>query len=140
MATRTRTARATTSRKTGRRTADTETRPLRQIAGYVGADPEVRDGKDDEEFTTFSVGTNRFYDEDQDESTRWFGVAINKPELQDFVLDNISKGTAVVVEGVASTVEREGKVYHNMTGYRVGLVDWFVSGDSKSTYDDEDDL
>ena len=116
-------------------------KPLVQIAGYVAAKPEIRTNQDGDEFTTFRVGANRFYGDEEEESTRWFGVAVNKPAVQDFVQDNLRKGTAVVVEGTTSTNEgRDGNTYHNMTGYRVGTVDWFVAGDSDWDDDrDEDD-
>jgi single-stranded DNA-binding protein len=104
----------------------------------VAASPEVKE-YDGDEFTTFRVGVNRFYDDEEEEATRWFGVAVNKPEVQDFVLDNLKKGTAVVVEGVAKKTERDGETYHNMTGYRVGLVDWFVVGSSDYEDDRDDD-
>jgi single-stranded DNA-binding protein len=115
---------------------------LSQIAGYVGSAPEVRDGSDGDEFTSFSVGTNRFYDDDHEESTRWYSVAINKPALQDYVLEALKKGTAVVVEGTIRKVEKDGNTYFNMTGYRVGLVDWHVTGGSQKgeDYDPDEDL
>jgi single-stranded DNA-binding protein len=115
-------------------------KPLLHIAGYVAARPEVRTNRDGDEFTSFRVGINRFYDDEEEESTRWYGVAVNKPAVQDFVLENLRKGTAVVVEGTPSTHEYQGETQHDLTGYKVGLVDWFVAGSNDYDNDrDEDD-
>jgi hypothetical protein len=128
------------SRSNGRSSRrDNEPRPLTQIAGYVADRPEIKE-YDGDEFTTFRVGSNRFYDDDRDDATRWYGVAINKPALQDFVQAELRKGTAVVVEGVVNKKEADGTVYYNMTGFRVGLVDWFVAGsDDRDDRDDDED-
>jgi hypothetical protein len=120
------------------RTAQAE-KPLKQIAGYAGAAPEVRENPNGEEFTTFRVGVNLYYDDERDDSTKWYGVAVNKPAVQDWVLENVKTGTPIVVEGTASKTEKDGNVYFNMTGYKVGLVDWFVSGPDTSV-DDDDEL
>lgn len=133
-------ATATRRRSTSKR-SETAPRALTQIAGYAADEPEIRQYEGDE-FTTFRVGTNRYYDDDNDESTRWYGVAVNKPAVQDWVQAHISKGTAVVVEGTVTKKEgKEGEVYFNMTGFRVGLVDWFIAGDDgSSAYDPDEDL
>jgi single-stranded DNA-binding protein len=113
----------------------TQNRELETIAGYVAAAPEVRDGRDGTQFTTFRVGTNTGYGEDSE--TKWFGVSINNTEVQDYVRGNLRKGTPVVVEGVSSTVERNGNTYNNFQGYRVGIVDWFVIGRQPQREDDD---
>lgn len=126
-----------TGRSSSRRGSD-QPKPLTQIAGYVADKPEVRE-YDGDEFTTFRVGVNRFYDDDVDESTRWYGVAVNKPAVQDFVQAELRKGTAVVVEGTVSKKEGDGVTFYNMNGYRVGLVDWFVAGSGDYDSDDEEE-
>jgi single-stranded DNA-binding protein len=108
---------------------------LTQIAGYVGAAPEIRQGNGGADFTTFRVGVNEGYADD--EETRWVGVAINDPQVQDFVNGKIRKGTPVVVEGHESTSERNGVTYNNMNGYRVGIVDWFVKGRAPQREDED---
>jgi len=121
------------------RRSDSEPKPLLQIAGYVGGKPEIRSGRDGDEFTSFRVGINRFYDDELEEATRWYSVGVNKPALQDWVQANIRKGTAVVVEGTPSKKDWQGTTQHNMSGYRVGLVDWFVAGSSDDYEDDRDE-
>ncbi len=129
-----------TKRRSSKRTSELPQKPLLQIAGYVVDTPEVRQYEGDE-FTTFRVGINRFYgDEHGDDGTRWYGVAINKQAVQDWVQENLEKGTPVVVEGTVSKKEGdEGEIYFNMTGYRVGLVEWFVSGDDAWDGTDDED-
>lgn len=131
-----------TRRRSANTGADYEEKPLSQISGYVGGPPEIRQPEGGDEFTSFSVGTNRFYDEENEERTRWYGVAINKPALQDWVLETIKKGMPVTVEGTIRKVERDGNTYFNMTGYRIGMVDWHVVGadGNSQDYDPDDDL
>ena len=130
------------SRRGSSRRNSNAPKPLLHIAGYVAAKPEIRTNGDGDEFTTFRVGVPRFYDDDKEEATRWYGVAVNKTAVQDFVQDNLRKGTAVVVEGNPSTHEWQGETQHDLTGFKVGLVDWFVAGsddyDSGRDEDDED--
>jgi len=114
----------------------TQSKPLEQIAGYVGRDPEVKPGRDDSTFTSFTVGVNTGYGEDSE--TKWYGVAVNRKELQDWVQANIRKGKPIVAEGVSSTVTREGATFNNFTAYRVGIVDWFVLGMPAAPREDED--
>ena len=66
-----------TARRGTKRSEDYEEKPLSQIAGYVAGDPEVRDGSEGDEFTTFRVGSNRFYDDENPDATRWYSIAIN---------------------------------------------------------------
>jgi len=109
---------------------------LSQIAGYAAAPPETRSGRDGDDFVTFRVGVNTGYDEESE--TKWVGVAINNPDVQDFVKGNIRKGTPVVVEGTESTNTRDGVTFNNMSGYRVGIVDWFIIG--RQPQREEEDL
>lgn len=113
-----------------------EKQDLAQAAGYVGTPPEMKPGRDGEEFLTFSLAVNTGYGDDA--QTKWLGVAVNRPDLQDYVMENVRKGSAVVVEGYPRTVERNGTTYHNFTAFRVGLVNWYVRGTQPQTRDDED--
>jgi hypothetical protein len=108
---------------------------LQHIAGYVAAAPEVKQGNDGE-FTTFRVGVSTGYGDDGE--TRWYSVAINNTTLQQYVQENISKGTPVVVEGITRIVQRGENTYYNFNGYRVGKVDWFVIGNQKPKARDDD--
>ena len=111
-------------------------KPLEQIAGNVGRSPEVKPGYEGNDFTSFSVAVNRSYGEEG--NTQWYSVAINKPALQAWVQDNIRKGSAVVVEGSTKETTRDGTTFHNMTGFRVGLVDWFRPGATAPREEEED--
>lgn len=103
-----------------------EKQDLSQAAGYTARDPERKPGRDGEDFLAFSIGVNTGYGDDSE--TKWLGVAVNRPDLQDFVMANVRKGTPVVVEGFERTVERNGNTYHNFQAFRVGIVDWYVRG------------
>lgn len=111
---------------------------LEHIAGYAGGKPEVKDGRDGE-FTTFRLGVTRTYDRDVDDATTWYGVSVNKPELQEFVQERLSKGMAVVCEGSAYTSKSKGVEYHNFRAFRVGIIDWFVVGDKPKKRDEVDE-
>ena len=119
-----------------------DTQELSHIAGYVAAAPEIKQGRDRDgnpsEFTTFRIGVNVGYGEESE--TKWFGVAVNNPDLQDYVNGTLRKGTPVVCEGVARTVERNGSIFNNFNAYRIGVVDWFVRGRAQSRKPEEEDL
>ena len=82
------------------------------------------------------MGVNRGYA--LDDETKWFGVAVNKQDLQDYVQATFRKGTPVVCEGTSSTREWEGNTYYNFTAFRVGVVDWFLIGGPRQERKDED--
>ena len=113
-------------------------KPLEQIAGHVGRSPEVKPGYEGSDFTSFSVAVTRSYGDEDDNRTQWYSVAINKPALQAWVQDNIRKGSAVVVEGNTKESTRDGTTYYNMTGFKVGLVDWFRPGTTAPRVEEED--
>lgn len=100
-----------------------------QIAGNVGRDPQRRDGEQGD-WCTFSVAVTKAYTDD-DSGTQWVDVAISKPALVEAVLSQVSKGSKVVVEGAMKQVQKGGNTYHNMRGFRVGLVDYIGVGQSQ---------
>ena len=104
---------------------DYEQKPLKHIAGIVGQDPEIKKG-DWGEFTTFSVATTRSYGDDGE--TRWYGATVNKEALQNWVNQNLHKGSRVVLEGVPSKRTYNGQDRYNFAAFRVGLVDWAQLG------------
>ena len=111
---------------------------LQHIAGYVGADPEIKTGANGE-FVTFRVGVSTGYGDESE--TRWYGVAVNNETLQGLVMDGIRKGTPVVCEGITRIVNKGENTYYNFNAYRVGKADWFVigqAGRSSRKADDED--
>lgn len=111
---------------------------LTQIVGTVGRAPEVKQGKKGD-FVSFSVAANLDYD-GTPESTRWYSVGFNDPQVQDYVLQNIRKGMAVAVEGSVWEKQSNGRTYYNVTGFRIGLVEWFVKGRSQPRDTSEEDL
>jgi single-strand DNA-binding protein len=85
------------------------------IVGFVGADPEQRQAKGNgTKFTVLSVATQRSWKSSEDEwvsKTEWHRVAIFRTRLAQYVLDNLKKGSHVLVEGslISSIYERPGK-------------------------------
>jgi single-strand DNA-binding protein len=85
------------------------------LVGFVGADPEQRQAKGNgTKFTVLSVATQRSWKNAEDEwvsKTEWHRVAIFRTRLAQHVLDNIRKGSHVLVEGslISSIYERPGK-------------------------------
>ena len=101
-----------------------------QIAGNVGRDPQRRDGENGD-WATFSVAVTKAYTDD-DSGTQWVDVSVSKPKLVEAVLAQVSKGSKVVVEGTIKQVQKNGNTYHNMKGFRVGLVDYIGVGTSQT--------
>ena len=92
------------------------------IVGFVGADPEQRQARNNgSKFTVLSVATQRAWRNAEDEwvsKVEWHRVAIFRPRLAEAVLNNIKKGAHVLVEGslVSSTYEQaNGKGKKAMT-------------------------
>jgi len=82
------------------------------IVGFVGADPEQRQSRNNgAHFTVLSVATQRSWKNAQDEwssKTEWHRVCIFRPRLAEYVAQAIKKGSHVLVEGslISSTYER----------------------------------
>lgn len=82
------------------------------IVGFVGADPEQRQARNNgAKFTVLSVATRRSWKNAQDEwssKTEWHRISIFRPRLAEYVLQSIRKGSHVLIEGslVSSTFER----------------------------------
>ncbi len=123
---------------------DYEKKTIRHIAGNVGADPELRESKregdDDSTFVTFRVAVTRDYDKGSD--ARWYGVSVNRQALQDAVMEEIHKGSRVVIEGVPSTsLGTDGRTFYNFKAFRIGLVDYLaIVGNSQPDPDFDDDF
>ncbi len=82
------------------------------IVGFVGADPEQRQSRNNSaSFTVLSVATQRSWKNTQDEwssKTEWHRICIFRPRLAEYVAQVIKKGSHVLVEGslISSTYER----------------------------------
>lgn len=111
-----------------------EEKLLTQITGNAG--------KDAEEVETsagllvkFSVAVTMKYGKPEDQITRWVNVAVwderrdddQDDELspwQQRVLDTVSKGSKVAVEGYIKAKKVDGKTMYDMNAKRVGIVEW----------------
>jgi single-strand DNA-binding protein len=82
------------------------------IVGFVGADPEQRQSRNNgAKFTVLSVATQRSWKNAQDEwssKTEWHRVCIFRPRLAEYVLQTVKKGSHVLIEGslISSTYEK----------------------------------
>ncbi|MGH9864482.1 MAG: single-stranded DNA-binding protein [Candidatus Acidiferrales bacterium] len=82
------------------------------IVGFVGADPEQRESRNNgSKFTILSVATQRSWKNAQDEwssKTEWHRVCIFRPQLAEYVATKVRRGSHVLVEGslISSTYER----------------------------------
>src|SRR5256885_664352 len=82
------------------------------IVGFVGADPEQRQARNNgSKFTVLSVATQRSWKNAEDEwvsKVEWHRVAIFRLRLAEAVLTNVKKGAHVLVEGslISSTYEQ----------------------------------
>lgn len=108
---------------------------IEQIAGYVGSNPEVKEGKRGD-FIIFRIGVNESYGDD---GTKWYGCTVFDELVQAFVKSNVRKGTPVVLEGTVSQNEYDGKSFNNFNVFRVGLVEWFVKGRANQATDREEE-
>lgn len=104
------------------------------IVGFVGADPEQRQSRSSNaKFAVLSVATQRSWKNAQDEwtsKTEWHRVCIFRPRLADYVLQNITKGSHILVEGslISSTYERpNGKGKKAAT---TKLTSWSIRADA----------
>ena len=73
------------------------------IVGFVGADPEQRQARNNgAKFTVLSVATQRSWKNAQDEwssKTEWHRVCIFRPRLAEYVSQSIKKGSHVLDRG-----------------------------------------
>lgn len=104
------------------------------IVGFVGADPEQRQSRSSKaKFTVLSVATQRSWKNAQDEwssKTEWHRVCVFRPRLADYVLQNITKGSHILVDGslISSTYERpNGKGKKAAT---TKLTSWSIRADA----------
>ena len=76
------------------------------IVGFVGADPEQRQARNNgSKFTVLSVATQRSWKNAQDEwssKTEWHRICVFRPRLAEYVATAIKKGSHVLVEGAAN--------------------------------------
>ncbi|MGA8678191.1 MAG: single-stranded DNA-binding protein [Candidatus Acidiferrales bacterium] len=103
------------------------------LVGFVGADPEQRPAKGNgTKFTVLSVATQRSWKNTEDEwvsKTEWHRVAIFRTRLAQYVLDNLRKGSHVLVEGslISSMYEHPGKGKKAAT---TKITSWSIRADA----------
>lgn len=103
------------------------------LVGFVGADPEQRQAKGNgTKFTVLSVATQRSWKNAEDEwvsKTEWHRVAIFRTRLAQYVLDNLKKGSHVLIEGclVSSIYERPGQGKKAAT---TKITSWSIRADA----------
>ena len=95
---------------------------ITHLTGNVGSDPEEHEANDGK-VVKISLGVTMRYGEDKE--TRWVNLAIWQDDLREFVKAEISKGSAIAVEGTL----RSDRVYNEKQQFdlrvvRIGLVSW----------------
>lgn len=103
---------------------------LSRIAGNVGSDPTFRDTSKGK-VLVFSVAQPVKFGKDAPDP-EWYNVAVWDHGMQQVVQKNIRKGDRVVVVGPRKPDRpaENGKVYRDITGYRIGKVDYLFPLDS----------
>jgi single stranded DNA-binding protein len=108
------------------------------IIGFVGAHPEQRQAKaNGSKFTVLSVATQRSYKNREDEwvsKVEWHRVAIFRPRLAEHILNTVSKGSHVLVEGalVSSTyvlANGNGKSKKAKAAKAAKVTSWSIRAD-----------
>ena len=101
------------------------------IIGFVGADPEQLQARNNGvKFTVLSVATERSWKNAQDEwssKTEWHRVSIFRPRLAKYVLENLRKGSHILVEGSLIS-----SVYEWPNGKKAAtkLTSWSIRADA----------
>ena len=91
------------------------------VAGTVGKAP-TRKKTSKGDVVNFSLAVRTSYDDGAQDT--WFDVSVWNEGLQAAVLAEVYKGAKVAVEGPFQTRTYEGKEYPQISGSRVGLVEY----------------
>ena len=98
---------------------------ITHLTGNVGADPKMFD-QGDTQVMKISLGVTLRYGEEKE--TRWVNCSIwadKQGDLVEWANANVSKGTALAVEGTLKTDRYyEGKQQFDLRVVRIGLVTW----------------
>lgn len=97
-----------------------EKKKLTQLVGRVGKDPVAKQAGENN-IVEFSIAVSNSYD---DGDSTWYQIAVFNENLKKPVQASVFKGATVAVEGSIKSREVQGKVYHNVTAYKVGVVSW----------------
>jgi hypothetical protein len=91
--------------------------------GRATRDPAER-SYNDRTFLTFGLARNASYE--RDSPAIFFDISVGNDRLKPIVAASVRKGATIAVEGYYRKTERDGKVYHNVTATKVGLISWLV--------------
>lgn len=94
--------------------------------GRATRDPEERE-RNDRSYVNFGLAWNTSYE--QGAPVVFFDVSVGNDRLKPVVREAVRKGAVIAVEGYYRKNESGGKVYHNLTATKVGLVSWLVPAD-----------
>lgn len=91
------------------------------FVGKVGTAPEVKSTSKGN-VLEFSFAVNDGWGESK--VTTWYSVSVWDEKLIASCKKSLMVGATVTVEGKTSTREYNGKTYHSLNAYRVGLIDY----------------
>jgi single-strand DNA-binding protein len=103
------------------------------LIGFVGADPKQRASRGNGgAFTVLSLATQRSWKNSQDQwtsKTEWHRVCIFRPQLSEYALQNIEKGSHVLVTGslISSIYERPNGKGEKATATKI--TSWSIRAD-----------
>ncbi len=124
---------------------------IQHAIGNVGGDPKEGDTRVGP-VVRLSLAVTKSYPDMGKENgeTRWLSVSVFKDSVREQVMEKISKGMVICVEGVIEKGEPyKGVPQFNMKASRIGLVEWFIPSkaardaqakrfaDARSSNDDE---
>lgn len=96
------------------------------IVGVVGKTPEAATAGEYGSVIKFPVAVQTGFNDEAE--TRWYDVTVWKDTLQDVVKAQVYKGAKVAVTGYAKTRQYEGKTFYQISGSRIGLIEYLVPG------------
>lgn len=101
------------------------------IVGFVGADPEQRQARNNgSKFTVLSVATQRSWKNTEDEwvsKVEWHRVCIFRPRLAEHILTAVKKGAHVLVEG--SLVSSSYQQANGKKAKASKIISWSIRAD-----------
>jgi single-stranded DNA-binding protein len=96
------------------------------LAGHVTADPVLRKGKDDKEYSTFSIAVNQRLG--PQENASYYDCVAPGFIAQNMQKAGVSKGTALAVTGSVTIRPYKDRSGNNGTSVNVKVLDWHFAG------------
>ena len=102
-----------------------------QLMGYVGQNPrvyELKDTNDGDKLVTFSLATKYLKKITQESETSWHHIVVSSEGLQKYVLQRVTKGSLVFLDGVIKYSKKEledgtTKCYTNIIPHSLKCID-----------------